>query len=87
MSSATAPMDDARPGPADALVTWARRNNWALSLIGFLVLLIVFTKLIQPNYGVTGIRGLGIPSCRWRSPPSPRRSSSSPAGSTSRSAR
>jgi len=60
MNSATAPMDDARQGPADALVTWARRNNWALSLIGFLVLLILFTKLIQPNYGVTGIRGLGI---------------------------
>ena len=60
MSAATAPTDAARMRPADALTSWARRNNWALSLIGFLVLLIVFTKLIQPNYGVTGIRGLGI---------------------------
>ena len=60
MSATTAPTDAARMRPADALTSWARRNNWALSLIGFLVLLIVFTKLIQPNYGVTGIRGLGI---------------------------
>ena len=60
MSVATAPTDAARTRPAEALTSWARRNNWALSLIGFLALLIVFTKLIQPNYGVTGIRGLGI---------------------------
>jgi ribose transport system permease protein len=60
MSIATAPTDAARTRPAEALTSWARRNNWALSLIGFLALLIVFTKLIQPNYGVTGIRGLGI---------------------------
>ena len=60
MRARTAPTDAARMRPSEALTSWARRNNWALSLIGFLVLLIVFTKLIQPNYGVTGIRGLGI---------------------------
>ena len=66
----------------------ARRNTWTLGLLGFLVLLLVFTKLIQPNYGVDrhpGPRDLGrCPGPRGRRP---RRSSSSPAASTSRSAR
>ena len=39
---------------------WARRNGWTLGLLGFLVLLLVFTKLIQPSYGVTGVQGLAI---------------------------
>ena len=60
MSAATAPVDAVRDAPSDVVVTWARRNAWALSLVGFLVLLLVFTKLIQPTYGVTGIQGLGI---------------------------
>ncbi len=38
----------------------ARRNGWVLGLVSFLVLLLVFTKLIQPSYGVTGVQGLGI---------------------------
>jgi len=59
MSAATAPLDaPARPG--DALAATARRNAWTLGLLGFLVLLLVFTKLIQPNYGVTGVKGLAI---------------------------
>jgi ribose transport system permease protein len=60
MSAATAPLDPARARPADALGSWARRNAWTLGLLGFLAILLVFTKLIQPNYGVTGIQGLGI---------------------------
>jgi ribose transport system permease protein len=50
----------ARRRPADALAAWARRNTWTLSLLGLLALLLIFTKLIQPNYGVAGIQGLGI---------------------------
>jgi len=38
----------------------ARRNSWMLGLLGFLVVLLVFTKLIQPNYGPTGIQGLAV---------------------------
>jgi ribose transport system permease protein len=38
----------------------ARRNTWMLGLLGFLVVLLVFTKLIQPNYGPTGIQGLAV---------------------------
>jgi len=37
-----------------------RRNLWPIVLLGFLVVLLVFTKLIQPSYGVTGIQGLAI---------------------------
>jgi len=37
-----------------------QRNGWTLGLLGFLVVLLVFTKLIQPSYGVSGIQGLAI---------------------------
>jgi ribose transport system permease protein len=42
------------------LASGARRNLWTIGLIGFLVLLLAFTKAIQPSYGVTGIQGLSI---------------------------
>ncbi len=60
MSAATAPIGVARSRPADALARLARRNGWTLSLLGFFVLLLVFTKVIQPTYGVTGVQGLAI---------------------------
>jgi ribose transport system permease protein len=51
----------ARRSPAGDLVAgWARRNAWTLSLIGFFVLLLIFTRMIQPSYGVTGVQGLAI---------------------------
>lgn len=43
-----------------SLASAARDNSWTLGLIGFLALLLVFTKLIQPSYGVTGVQGLAI---------------------------
>jgi ribose transport system permease protein len=51
---------EARGGIADALTGLARRNAWPLGLVGFLVVLLVFTKLINPSYGVTGVQGLAI---------------------------
>jgi ribose transport system permease protein len=60
MSAATAPIDAADNRPADAVARWARRNGWTLSLLGFFALLLAFTKLIQPSYGVTGVQGLAI---------------------------
>jgi ribose transport system permease protein len=60
MSATTVPVDAIRSRPADALASWARRNAWTLGLVGFLVLLLAFTKLIQPSYGVTGVQGLAI---------------------------
>jgi ribose transport system permease protein len=55
-----AAVDNAPARPSDALASWARRNAWTIGLLGFLALLLVFTKLIQPNYGVTGVQGLAI---------------------------
>ncbi len=59
MSASTSAMD-ARPRPADVLAAWGRRNAWVVGLLCFLVLLLAFTRIIQPNYGVAGVRILGI---------------------------
>lgn len=58
MSVATAPVDGIRNRSTDALVAFARRNTWTLGLLGFLAVLLVFTKIIQPSYGLPGIQGL-----------------------------
>jgi ribose transport system permease protein len=47
-------------GPLSGLAAWARRNAWTLGLIAILVILFVFTKLIQSTYGPAGVRGLAI---------------------------
>jgi ribose transport system permease protein len=38
----------------------ARRHGWTLGLLGLLVVLFLFTRFIQPSYGVAGVQGLGI---------------------------
>jgi ribose transport system permease protein len=60
MSAMSGTIDAARSRPADALASWARRNAWNLDLLGFLAILLVLTKLIQPSYGVPGVQGLAI---------------------------
>ena len=55
----TAAITPRQSGP-HPLVAAARRQTWTIGLLGLLSALLVFTKLIQPNYGVTGIQGLGI---------------------------
>jgi ribose transport system permease protein len=60
MSTATAPAGARRASATDLLGSTVRRNAWILSLLGFLALLLIFTKLIQPSYGVTGVQGLAI---------------------------
>ena len=60
MSAATGTVETPRARPLEALGDWARRNAWTLSLLGFLAVLLVFTRLIQPTYGVAGIQGLAI---------------------------
>jgi ribose transport system permease protein len=37
-----------------------RRNAWPIGLLGFLVLLLLFTRFLQPTYGVTGVGNLAI---------------------------
>jgi len=52
------PVEVAGPRPRDALASWVRRNAWTMGLVGFFVLLLVFTKAIQPTYGSAGIQFL-----------------------------
>ena len=49
-----------RTGPAAMLLGPAQRHAWTLGLLGFLALLLLFTKLIQPSYGAAGLQGLAI---------------------------
>ncbi|HET9755932.1 MAG TPA: ABC transporter permease [Candidatus Limnocylindrales bacterium] len=60
MSAASPTLDSARGRQGDAFMAWVRRNGWTLGLIVFFVLLLIFTRVIQPNYGVTGVQGLAI---------------------------
>ena len=60
MSAATGTVYDSGRGPGEALVAWARRNGWVLSLLALLGVLFVFTKFVNPNYGVTGVQGFAI---------------------------
>ena len=45
---------------AARVVGWARHHAWPLGLFAFLIALLVFTKAVQPRYGVAGIQGLAI---------------------------
>jgi ribose transport system permease protein len=58
VTSATGVIGEPRRTASVQLAAWGRRNGWTLGLLGFLILLLAFTKLIQPSYGVTGIQGL-----------------------------
>ncbi len=60
MSAVTAPVGATPARPARTIVSWAQRSTWTIALLGLLAILLVFTKLIQPSYGVAGIQGLGI---------------------------
>jgi ribose transport system permease protein len=60
MSAATGAFGSLRGRPVETLTALARRNAWALGLLGFLAALLVFTKIIQPSYGMPGIQGLAI---------------------------
>ncbi len=60
MSAASPTVAAPRPRFSIALAGWARRNGWTLGLIAFFILLLGFTRMIQPNYGVAGIQGLAI---------------------------
>jgi len=60
MSAVADSIDPAAARTTDALAGWGRRNAWTLGLLVFLAILLGFTKLIQPSYGVTGVQGLAI---------------------------
>jgi ribose transport system permease protein len=58
VSATTAAADADRARPLEMLASWTRKNAWTLGLLAFLVLLLAFTRLIQPRYGVAGVQGL-----------------------------
>ena len=60
MTAAAGAVPGTRPAPGELIAAWARRNAWTLGLIAVLVVMLVFTKLIQPNYGAPQIQGLAI---------------------------
>lgn len=60
MTATTAAPDMDRARPLSAAGMWVRDNSWTIGLIAFLGVLLLFTRLIQPTYGVTGIQGLAI---------------------------
>jgi ribose transport system permease protein len=60
MTAAAQPVAAGSPDAMESARRAARRNTWILGLLVFLVALLVFTKLIQPNYGPTGIQGLAV---------------------------
>ncbi len=60
MSAMAPAFDDTRSSPTVALLAWVRRNGWTLALLGLLALLLIYTRLINSNYGAAGIQALAI---------------------------
>ena len=60
MSAAAQPVSTGSSDAMDGVQRAVRHNLWTIGLLIFLVVLLVFTKLIQPNYGPTGIQGLAV---------------------------
>jgi ribose transport system permease protein len=60
MTARAGTVEVARARPIEVLARWVRRNAWSLGLVAFFVALLVFTRFIQPRYGVTGVQGLAI---------------------------
>ncbi len=48
----------ARPRPVEAVGLLARRNAWTVGLLALLLLLVGYTRLIQPTYGASAIQNL-----------------------------
>ena len=60
MSATAQPVSTGSSDAMDSVSRALRRNLWTIGLLIFLVALLIFTQLIQPNYGPTGIQGLAV---------------------------
>ncbi len=60
MSALANSFEGPRARPVNTVVAWMRQHGWILSLLLFLGLLLIFTRVNQPSYGVAGVRGLAI---------------------------
>jgi len=52
MSAMATSMDQSRSSPIDTVRTFGRNNAWTLGLLGFLAVLLAFTKVVNPNYSL-----------------------------------
>ncbi len=60
MSAVAGQGEDARTSWARVLLSRVQRSTWTVGLLALLAAVLVFTKLINPDYGRAGIQGLGI---------------------------
>lgn len=60
MSTSVGVQERLGPGRPRSLAISLRRGGWTASLIGILALLLIFTKFIQPTFGIRAIQGLAI---------------------------
>ena len=60
MTAASPPADKVRPGIVSAAREALGREAWVSGLAGLIVLLLIFTRLINPSYGAGGIQGLAV---------------------------
>jgi ribose transport system permease protein len=55
MSATSASVDQPRGGDGQRISTFGRDNAWTLGLIGFLAVLLAFTKYVNPTYGLDSL--------------------------------
>jgi ribose transport system permease protein len=60
MTAASPPADSMRSGPLAGIAEALRRDAWVGGLAGLVVLLAIFTKLINPSYGAGSIQGQAV---------------------------
>jgi ribose transport system permease protein len=60
MSATVGAVEATRASRTDGFSAFILRNSWTLALVAALVILLAFTRIIQPNYGVAGVQGLAI---------------------------
>jgi ribose transport system permease protein len=60
MSAAVSAISSPRPSVLELIASWARRNTWTIGLVGLLAVILLITRLIQPNYAAPQIQGLAI---------------------------
>lgn len=60
MTAANPPVDSVRTSPLAALRETVRREAWLGGLVGLVVLLLIFTRVINSNYGAGGVQGLAV---------------------------
>jgi ribose transport system permease protein len=60
MSASVGAIRGGGAGVGNAVVASIRQNLWTAAILALLILFLITTKLIQPNYGPAGIQGLAI---------------------------